>query len=148
VILLDTNILVRLTNAADKHCASSREAIRTLLRRHERVIIVPQNLYEFWAVATRLPGGQPTGQNGLGMSPDQANHWLAFFQRRFTLLPDREDLPARWQALVTTFAIKGFRSHDARLVAAMESYGIVRLLTLNGADFKAFAITLVDPAAV
>lgn len=148
MILLDTNLLARITNSADPHCAVSRSAIHKLLAQRERVIIVPQNLYEFWAVATRKPGAPPTGQNGLGMTPEQASQWLAFFQRRFLLLPDRGDLLSRWHALVKQFSIKGFRSHDARLVAAMASYGITRLLTFNGEDFKPFAITIVNPSLI
>jgi predicted nucleic acid-binding protein len=50
--------------------------------------------------------------------------------------------------LVKTLDIKGFRSHDARLVAAMESYGVARLLTFNAEHFKRFAITVVDPGSV
>ena len=82
------------------------------------------------------------------MSPELASQWLTFFQRRFTLLPDRADLTLRWHDLVRKHGIKGFRSHDARLIAAMQSYGIVRLLTFNAADFNVFPITLVDPALV
>lgn len=95
MILLDTNLLARLTDSAHPHCAIARAAVGKLVDRGERIIIVPQNLYEFWAVATRRPGGPPTGQNGLGMTTEQASQWLAFFQRRFTLLPDRADLSAR-----------------------------------------------------
>jgi len=148
VILLDTNLLVRVTNATDPHCDVARSAIHRMTGGGERLIIVPQNLYEFWAVATRRPGAQPAGQNGLGMTCEQASQWLAFFQRRFMLLPDRNDLSARWHGLVKQLGIRGFRSHDARLVAAMESYGIARLLTFNSEDFKRFAITVVDPAAI
>lgn len=81
------------------------------------------------------------------MAPEQAGQWLAFFQRRFSLLPDRDDLCARRQRLVKEQRIRGFRAHDARLVAAMESYGITRLLTFNGEHFSAFGITVVGPAA-
>lgn len=147
MILLDTNLLVRITNSADPHCAVSRSAIRDLLTHRERLVIVPQNLYEFWAVATRKPGSPPAGQNGLGMSPEQTSQWLGFFQRRFTLLPERDDLPTRWHALVRSLGITGFRSHDARLVAAMQGYGITRLLTLNGNDFRGFPVAVVDPSA-
>ena len=83
-----------------------------------------------------------------GMTVEQASQWLSFFRRRFTLLPDRDDLSARWQELVSTMRVTGFRAHDARLVAAMQSYGITRLLTFNGADFRGFSITAVDPASV
>ncbi|MGA2499436.1 MAG: type II toxin-antitoxin system VapC family toxin [Tepidisphaeraceae bacterium] len=148
MILLDTNLLGRLTDSADPQCTTARGSIHGLLARRERLIIVPQNLYELWAVATRKPGAPPAGQNGLGMTTEQASQWLAFFQRRFTLLPDREDLLARWHALVKAFGIKGFRSHDVRLVAAMQCYGITRLLTFNGDDFRGFPITVVKPASV
>ena len=82
------------------------------------------------------------------MTPEQASQWLNFFQRRFTLLPDRGDLPSRWHTIVKGLAIKGFRAHDARLVAAMESYAITQLLTFNGNDFKSFAITTIDPGSL
>jgi predicted nucleic acid-binding protein len=148
VILLDTNLRVRITSPLDRQCAFSRTATQKLRLEREQLVIVPQNLYEFWAVATRTAGQPPIGNNGLGMSPVGAGQWLDFFQRRFTLLPDRSDLPARWQTLVKRFAVRGFRSHDVRLVAAMESHGITRLLTFNRDDFKSFAITAIDPASV
>jgi predicted nucleic acid-binding protein len=148
MILLDTNVLGRMTDSGDPGCAIARHAVQASLAKRERVIIVPQNLYEFWAVATREPGVPPAGQNGLGMTPEQASQWLRFFQRRFILLPDREELLAHWQSLVRTLQIKGLRSHDARLVAAMQTHGITRLLTFNAADFKGFSITLVHPASL
>jgi predicted nucleic acid-binding protein len=80
MILLDTNLLGRLTDSGDPLCAVARQAVHTLLAGRERLIIVPQNLYEFWAVATRKPGVPPVGQNGLGMMSEQASQWLRFFQ--------------------------------------------------------------------
>jgi predicted nucleic acid-binding protein len=142
MILLDTNLLCRITSRRHPQCAAARSAMRILLKRGEKLAIVPQNLYEFWAVATRA-----TAANGLGLTTAQASQWLVFFQRRFTLLPDRDDLPGRWHELVKTLAITGFRSHDARL-AAMQCYGIARLLTFNGADFKHLPVTVVDPTSV
>lgn len=76
MILLDTNLLGRITDSADPQCASARRAIHVLLAKGERLIIVPQNFYEFWAVATRKPGPPPVGQNGLGMTPNQASQWV------------------------------------------------------------------------
>src|SRR5437773_10874100 len=120
MILLDTNLLGRITDSADPQCAAVRNAIHSLLSKRERLIVVPQNLYEFWTVATRKPGPPPAGQNGLGMRVEQASQWWLFFQRRFTLLHDREELPARWHALVRDLGIKGVRSHDGRLVAGVQ----------------------------
>ena len=59
MILLDTNLLTRLTRTDHPHGLVARRAVHALLRRGERVVIVPQNLYEFWAVATRRPGPPP-----------------------------------------------------------------------------------------
>ncbi|MFO7906236.1 MAG: type II toxin-antitoxin system VapC family toxin [Planctomycetota bacterium] len=148
MILLDTNLLTRMTRSHDPQSGVARAAIQTLLRRGERLIVAPQNLYEFWAVATRPAGPPPTGRNGLGMTVVQAGHWLRFFRRRFTLLPDREELSTLWEELVERHAVTGFRAHDVRLVAAMQSYGITRLLTFNASDFRGLAVVILDPAAV
>lgn len=148
MILLDTNLLTRMARSHDPQSGVARSAIQTLRRRGERLIVVPQNLYEFWAVATRPAGPPPAGRNGLGMTAVQAAHWLRFFRRRFTLLPDREELNTLWQELVEGHDVTGFRSHDARLVAAMQSYGITQLLTFNASDFRGLAVGILDPAAV
>ncbi len=146
MILLDTNVLTRITRATDPQAGVARSAVQALWGRGERLIIVPQNLYEFWAVATRPPGPPPAGRNGLGMTPTQAGHWLRFFRRRFALLYDRDVVTGIWQGLVETHGVTGFRAHDVRLVAAMQSYGITRLLTFNAGHFHGFPITVLDPA--
>ena len=149
MILLDTNLLTRMTRRQDPQSSLAREAVQTLLKRGEKLIIVPQNLFEFWAVATRPSGPPPSGRNGLGMTVSQTVHWLHFFQRRFTLLPDREELSKLWQELVESHRVTGFRSHDVLLVAAMRSYGIDRLLTFNAEDFRGFLnIVILNPATV
>ena len=76
MILLDTNLLTRMTRSHEPQSGVARAAIQTLLQRRERLIVVPQNLYEFWAVATRPAGPPPGGRNGLGMTAVQAGHWL------------------------------------------------------------------------
>lgn len=144
MILLDTNVFVRLVRPGDPQCTMVRNAVHALLVRGEKLVIVPQNLYEFWAVATRAAGPPPV-RNGLSITVAQAGRWLQFFQRRFTLLPDQEALVTTWRMLVETHGITGFRAHDVRLVAAMQTHGIDRLLTLNAADFRGLPITIVDP---
>jgi len=148
MILLDTNVLVRMTDPADPQCAVARGTIHSLFSRRERIVIVPQNLYEFWAVATRKVGLPPSGQNGLGMTASQSSQWLRFFLRRLTLLNDQENLITLWHDLVSTLGILGAKSHDARLVAAMQSHGIARLFTFNADHFRNFPITLVDPMSL
>jgi predicted nucleic acid-binding protein len=147
MILLDTNILGRITNSADPLCAFSRGALDKLRTKGERLVIVPQNLFEFWAVATR-PAGKGTGNNGLGMTTGQAEAWCRFFTRRFILLADRAELVNVWLQVVADHHISGYLSHDARLVAAMKTYGITRILTFNAADFSGLGMSIVDPRAV
>jgi predicted nucleic acid-binding protein len=148
MILLDTNLVGRLTDSADPLHATARDAIRRLTSAGERLVIVPQVLYEFWAVATRPAGPPPDGRNGYGMSVSQAGQWIRFCRRRFTLLPDRADLVETWQDLVGRHGITGTKSHDARLAAAMRTYGIASLLTFNAADFRVLPVTAIDPASV
>lgn len=148
MILLDTNILGRITNAADPQYTVSRKALDTLRIKGERLVIVPQNLFEFRAIATRPPGKKPAGQNGLGMKIDQAKAWINFFMRRFVFLPDRPELAPSWLSLVSDKKVAGYKSHDARLVAAMNTFNITRILTFNNADFSNLGISVVDPAAV
>jgi predicted nucleic acid-binding protein len=52
-----------------------------------------------------------------------------------------------WEALVVAHACHGRVSYDARLVAAMRTHGITRLLTINTTDFARYpGITILDPA--
>jgi hypothetical protein len=66
MILLDTNLLTRMTRSHEPQAGVARAAIQTLLGRGELLVLVPQNLYEFWVVATRLPGSLlPTTRGAL-----------------------------------------------------------------------------------
>jgi len=51
--LCDSNILLRLVRRSDPMHSDSQTAYRTLRQRGEVLCIIPQNLIEFWAVATR-----------------------------------------------------------------------------------------------
>ena len=53
MILLDTNILLRYAWAADPAVATVDTVINTLHASGEGLCVVPQNVYEFWATATR-----------------------------------------------------------------------------------------------
>jgi len=149
MILLDTNLLARLTDKHHPHNAVARAAVFNLSARREQLVVVPQNLYEFWAVATRRAGKKSAGgENGLGMSITVAQWWVGYFQRRFMLLHDKHDLFRRWQDLVVARKIRGLPAHDARLVAAMQGHGVTQLLTFNLKDFTGLVPTLIDPVTV
>ena len=142
MILLDTNILLRYAKATDPTFATVDTAINALHATGEVLCVVPQNIYEFWAAATR-----PTAANGLGLTVPECQVEVARLKRLFRFLLDVPALFAEWEALVAAHDCKGRVSYDARLVAAMRSHGITRLLTRNTADFARFpGLTILDPA--
>jgi predicted nucleic acid-binding protein len=126
LILLDTNILLRYASATDPAFAMVSTAISVLHSSGESLCMVPQNVYEFWATATR-----PTSSNGLGLSVPECQVQVAMLKRLFALLPDLPPLFAEWEAPVALYACHGRVSYDARIVAAMKTHGMTRLLTLN-----------------
>ncbi len=62
-ILVDTNVLGRLCQPRHPMFGSASRAVESLLEHGHELRIVPQCLYEFWAVATR-----GVEQNGLAFS--------------------------------------------------------------------------------
>jgi predicted nucleic acid-binding protein len=143
-ILVDTNVVVRFMARADVGHQTAVDAVKTLGNEGHELCLVPQNLYEFWVVATR-----PAEQNGLGMSPAAAHSDLVQLQEFFSLLRDERSIYEPWQGLVLQYQVRGRRGHDARLVAAMQRHRLTHLLTINTADFKRYhGISLLTPADV
>ncbi len=143
-VLLDTNILARLAQHTHPLHATARDAVAALQQSGATLLLVPQNFYEFWVVATR-----PVAANGLGFSATQADAELARLEALFPLLSDTPALLAEWRRLVVAYGVLGKNGHDARLVAALLVHGLTHLLTFNVADFARFpGITVLDPAVV
>jgi predicted nucleic acid-binding protein len=140
-ILIDTNILLRSLQPHHPHCAIVERAITALRTANETLNVPPQNLIEFWAVATR-----PASDNGLGMTVEIATSELTVLKRLFSLLPESPQVFEEWERLVTTHRVSGKNTHDARIVAAMNVHGITRILTFNVRDFTRYPdISAVHP---
>lgn len=105
---------------------------------------MPQNLIELWTVATR-----PFGDNGLGMSPAEAAAELDRIKSMFLLLPETPAIYPAWESLVRTYQVTGKPSHDARLVAAMQTHNLTAILTFDKTGFSRFSdIEVVHPGDV
>jgi len=142
--LVDTNVLLRSVQQIHSMHESSVQAIRILLEQGKTLFIIPQNLIEFWVVATR-----PIEVNGLGLSVADALNQLEQLKNCFVLLPDTASIFPVWENLITKYKITGKPSHDARLVAAMIAHNLTHLLTFNTSDFKRFSqITVLDPRSI
>lgn len=143
-ILLDTNVLLRLVETGHPQHPQATAAIDALRRQGHHLCLVPQNLYEFWVVATR-----PSDVNGLGMTPSEAQIIINDFLRLFTLLRDERAIFEQWFELVVQQSVCGVKAHDARLAAAMQRHGVDRILTFNAGDFRRFdRITVTEPGHV
>lgn len=141
---LDTNILLRHATPTDPLRPAVLVALTALQSAGHVFRLLPQNLYEFWVVATR-----PLAQNGLGLTAAECDQLLTAYEATFPLLLDPPALTAEWRALVTTYGCHGKPAHDARLVAAMNTHGLTHLVTFNTADFQRYPhLTLHDPRAV
>ena len=144
MILMDSNILTRAAQPGHPLHQGALDAVGVLKTRGDEPCIVSQNLYEFWAVATR-----PLSVNGLAMTIPEAQAELARIKSFFRFFADTPAVYLAWETLVARHAVAGKNSHDARLVAAMNVHGITHLLTFNGDDFKRFtSITIVAPSEV
>lgn len=142
--VLDSNILLRMSQMTHPMHAEATQAVTALLRRGETVHIIPQNLYEFWSVATR-----EIQYNGLGLSVSDAQIELARLTTIFLFLPDSAAIYPEWERLVTQHSVRGRDAHDTRIVATMNVHNITHLLTFNTDDFKRFpGITVISPSEV
>lgn len=140
--LVDTNVLLRsVQNSHPMQSDADRAITQLLLDNPEAVYVIPQNLIEFWAVATR-----PHIQNGLGLSIEETASQVAYFKSIFKLLPDNDAIFREWELLVRQNQVVGKHVYDARLAAAMNVHHLTHLVTFNTADFKRFSeITAVSP---
>jgi predicted nucleic acid-binding protein len=142
--MVDTNVLTRWTQPHLPEYALVISAVEAIRDRGESVFITPQNLVEFWSVATR-----PSNVNGLGMSLAEAAVELRRFERLFPLLPNIPAIYPEWLNLVLTVGVSGRQVHDARLAAVMRAHNITQLLTFNPTDFTRYpGITVIHPRDV
>jgi predicted nucleic acid-binding protein len=112
MILVDTNIPLRIAQIGHPHRQVALDALRLLtLRNQERFAIAPQSLYEMYVVCTR-----PAIVNGFGYSAQQGAAEIAAARGLFELLPDTAQVYSTWEGLITKYRVQGKVAHDVRLV--------------------------------
>jgi predicted nucleic acid-binding protein len=143
-MLVDTNILVLTSNPGHPQTAIVRDTLKDLFRRHVDLTITPQNLVEFWSVATK-----PVTSNGLGLTPEQAREEVNRLKEIFSLLPDTPAIYRAFEAVVEQYKITGRNAFDARLVASMRVHGERSILTFDeGFSRYAPEIEIVHPGSL
>ncbi len=142
--LTDTNVILRLAQPSHPMHAVALTAVKKLFTDGHNLCLIPQNLIEFWNVATRS-----ANNNGLGRTSAQTDKDVEGLESTFTILPDLSAVYPEWRRLVVAHSVLGKQVHDTRVVAAMNVNQIRNILTFNVADFKRFSnIVIIDPATV
>ena len=99
--LVDTNVLLRLINSHNFQYAQAQNAINKLLQQDVELNIVPQNLFEFWVVATR-----PANVNGLGLTVEEATQEMALLKQLFAIKASTPSVLTVWEDLVSSIKSK------------------------------------------
>lgn len=132
--LTDTSIITRTIHTGNPLQQAAIDSLAKLRASGETLCIVPQVLVEFWAVATR-----PESSNGLGLTIEETENEIAQIKLHFILKTEDETVFDNWENLVKTYRVSGKTTHDARIVAAMQTHKIENLLTFNVSDFKRYS---------
>jgi hypothetical protein len=80
--LVDTNLLLRWAVLRDPLHGVAVDAVNVLQGCGEEIFISPQNLVEFWSVATR-----PAYANGLGITPTEVDREVRRMEQFFPSSP-------------------------------------------------------------
>jgi predicted nucleic acid-binding protein len=132
-LLVDTSILVRLSDYTSAVRELCERAIQESLKHGITLYLASQVIIEYWAVSTR-----PSEANGLGRSVELTFADCMDYLRLMSLLPEPPDIAERWLQLVRQYEVKGKEVHDARLVAFAVAHRIGDILTLNPDDFSRY----------
>jgi len=90
-------------------------------------------------------GDSTAGENGLGLSVDQARSELLRIKGVFPVLAETTELLVEWEELVLRHSVKGRNAFDARIVASMNVHEVGSIVTFNVPDFTRYArITVLD----
>ena len=136
VVFVDTNVLIY-ANVADSPL--HEVALSAIVSRYAAGVdiwISRQILREYLAVLTR---------RDVIVEPKPVSllvERIRFFEKYFQVAEDTPQVTEKLLSLVEQIPVGGKQIHDANIVATMQTYGIVRLLTNNVSDFERFSDTI------
>jgi predicted nucleic acid-binding protein len=144
-ILVDTGVLLRAFDRSAPEQRAIFKALRKLWSENHELLTTPQNIAEFWNVATR----PANARGGFGLPVAIVDSRVKLIEKLGVVLPFSDRAYQEWRRLVVSHQITGVSVHDAKLVAAMTASNVQHVLTLNGADFMRYvAITVLTPEGV
>jgi hypothetical protein len=133
-ILLDTHILVHAHNASSHHQSTASEILSKALESKIQACILPQILYEFYAVVTNPRRvDQP-------LSPDEAiaiceDFWLC---KEIDVIEPQTSTTSLVFSLTRENHLSGARIFDCIIAATAKEQGIKDIYTENVSDFEIY----------
>jgi predicted nucleic acid-binding protein len=132
--LVDTGILLRLIDKEDPLSIAVDAAVTRLVDRNETLFTTTQNISELWNVSTRL-----IAENGLELPAEEVmNRIHTTIEALCRVLREHRRHYAELKRLAATYQFRGKQVHDARLVAAMLTWRVESILTLNDRHFRRY----------
>ena len=134
--LLDTGILLRLINKHDALHPDVTLAVAMLAGHDEKLFETTQNIAELWNVSTRS-----VQENGLGLSAADVLRCVELeIELTCVILREHRRHYAELKRLAAVHQFRGKQVHDARLVAAMLTWRVESILTLNERHFRRYGV--------
>ncbi len=130
-LFVDTNILVYATDPQSPWHAKATQALNDARQKGIELVISPQILREYLAIATRPTGGKPRTADALEN--------VRTFQEELEVVETSSAETAQLLALVERYTVAGKQVHDANIVSTMLLHGIRHILTHNVGDFARFS---------
>lgn len=141
IYLVDTNCAMRRVITNDPDHARIKHSVDTLILSGASLVVTPQILIKFHALATR-----PVEANGLGLSNLEANEEAKVMETIFPVLEETAAIYSKWRLLLANYDVRGRQAFDARLVAVMLANDVTHILTANASHFRKFTeITVIEP---
>ncbi len=134
MILLDTNVIISSKHSRSPEHLGVVNRLIEMVRNRETLVIAPQIIFEFYAIATRA-----VPNFGLGLSKQEAAQEVNDILRTYFLLPEVPEVITEWRNLIRKMEIYGNATHDSRLIAFMMAHQVKRLYTLNPEDYARYS---------
>lgn len=142
--LLDTNILLRASDAGSDKQRLAQGAFEAVIAQGDTCLLTSQVIAEYYSVITR-----PISSNGFGWDTERGKLERDLWIARFSFLEETAEIFPRWIDLIDRFKITGRRIFDLRLLAVMQVYKTSHLLTFDVDDFPGLpGITVVHPSQI
>ena len=128
---VDTNILVYATDPQSPWHANATQALNDARQEGIELVISPQVVREYLAIATRPVGGKSRTTDALEN--------VKIFQAELEVVETDLAVTAQLLVLIEKYAVAGKQVHDANLVSTMLVHGIQHILPHNVSDFARFS---------